>query len=255
MACEIRTFLCRADNIGALLHDPDTGATAVIDVPDAAPVLAALAETGWTLSDILITHSHFDHIAGVSHLRAATGARVTAPARAAATIAQIDHEVSDGDLISMGALTMRVWETPGHCDDHVAYWLAGERAIFVGDTLFAMGCGRVISGTPEQLFASVERILALPDETRLWCGHEYTLSNARFAASIDPDNPALKARIGTVERLRERGDLTIPTTVGLEKATNPFARTTDPDIMSAIGMAGAAPVDVFVELRARKNAF
>lgn len=255
MACVIRTFLCRDDNIGALVHDADTGATAAIDVPHAGPILEALDAEGWSLSDILITHGHFDHVAGIPELVAKTGATVTAPALSAAAIGGVDRPVSEGDVIEVGALRARVWETPGHCPDHVAYWFAAEHAVFVGDTLFALGCGRVLGSQPEQLYASIERILGLPDETRIWCGHEYTLANARFAAAVDPDNPALKTRINFIERLRARGDLTIPTTIGLEKATNPFARTGDPSIRAGLDMTGASASEVFVALRARKDRF
>ncbi len=250
---EIRLFLIGSDNFGVLLHDPATGATATIDAGEEAPIVAALAETGWTLTDILVTHHHGDHIAGVEGLKRRFGAKVTAPAHDAGRIPGIDATVKEGDAVRVGSLVATVIETPGHTLGHIAYHFAAEKLLFSGDTLFALGCGRLFEGTPDQMWTSLNKLAALPDDTQVYCGHEYTLSNARFALRYDGDNPALAARAAEVERLRAEGRFTVPSTIGQERATNPFLRAGDPAVAKAVGLPGGKPAAVFAALREAKN--
>ena len=255
MPAVFHTFPCLSDNIGVLIHDEASGATASVDVPEAAAVERALKERGWRLTDIIITHRHADHVQGVPALKQATGARVVAPKKAAAQVPDADLLVGEGDKVKIGDLVALVLDTPGHCDDHISYWFQKDNALFAGDTIFTLGCGRVSEATPSVLWSSLQRIAALPDETRIWSGHEYTLSNARFALSVDAANAALKARYAEFERMRAADKLTVPTTLADEKATNPFLRAGDPQVQKAVGMAGADASAVFAELRARKNKF
>lgn len=253
---EIRTFLCRSDNIGVLIRDPATGACAAIDVPEAEPVLKALDETGWRLTDILVTHRHGDHVEGIPAVKRATGARVTAPARAGDAVPLVDVTVREGDTVRVGNLEAQVWETPGHCADHVTYWFAEAGLVCAGDTLFTLGCGRVMEGPPETLYRSLRRFDALPDTTQVFSGHDYVLSNARFALAADPGNPDLKARFVEAERAKAEGRFLIPSTMAAERATNPFLRSTDPALAKSVDMPPESdPEAVFVALRAWKNRF
>jgi hydroxyacylglutathione hydrolase len=253
---EIRTFLCRSDNIGVLIRDPATGACAAIDVPEAEPVLKALDETGWRLTDILVTHRHGDHVEGIPAVKRATGARVTAPARAGDAVPLVDVTVREGDTVRVGDLTAQVWETPGHCADHITYWFAEAGLVCAGDTLFTLGCGRVMEGPPETLYRSLRRFDDLPDATRVFSGHDYVLSNARFALAADPDNPDLKARFAEAERAKTEGRFLIPSTLGDERATNPFLRSAEPALAQSVDMPPKSdPEAVFVALRAWKNRF
>ncbi len=255
MPAEMRLFPCLKDNYGVLLHDPETGATASIDAPEAAPVEKALRETGWRLTDILVTHHHGDHTAGIDELKRRHGCRVTAPVREASRIPGVDATVGDGDTIKIGQLEGRVLDTPGHTRGHISYHFKGARAAFVGDTLFSVGCGRLLEGDAAMMWDSLLKLRALPDDTRIYCGHEYTASNVRFALSIEPQNAALKARAEEVEKQAAAGRPTIPTTIGAEKSFNPFLRADDPQVAAAIGMAGAAAPAVFGEIRKRKDNF
>ena len=252
---EVFQFNARSDNFGVLLHDPVSKATAAIDAPDADAVIQALAARDWKLTDILVTHKHFDHIAGVAVLKASYDCRVIGPALSALETSLYDHTVKDGDMLQWGGSEIRVIATPGHTLDHVSYWLAEEGRVFVGDTIFALGCGRVIEGTHAMLWESIQRLRDLPEETELYCGHEYTLANAKFAVTVDPGNRKLADRRAEVEELREAGRPTLPTTIGLEKETNPFLRPENQGIATAVGLRGAAPADVFAELRRRKDRF
>jgi hydroxyacylglutathione hydrolase len=252
---EIAQFPARSDNFGVLVHHPDTGVTASIDAPEADAITRELQARGWQLSHILVTHKHFDHVEGVPALREAFGATVIGPARSAAETGLYDQTVKEGDYLDFAGREVRVIETPGHTLDHVSYHLPEARLAFVGDTLFALGCGRVFEGTPEMMWASLSKLRALPDETSVYCGHEYTLSNARFAVTVDPGNAALKERLAEVERLRADGEATLPTTIGREKATNPFLRADDPALARSLGLDGAAPAAVFAEIRKRKDRF
>lgn len=224
---DIELFLCRSDNYGMLIRDPATGIVAAIDAGDLEATEAALARRGWTLDMILVTHRHFDHIEAVAPLVARYGVKVVAPKGARAELPDADRFVGEGDRVEIGRLVVEVWDAPGHCADHVAYYLRSEGAIFVGDVLFVMGCGRILDSTAEALHASIRRIAALPDATRIYCGHEYTIANARFCAHVEPENPAIAARLAAVEALRAAGVFTVPTSVGEEKATNVFVRARD----------------------------
>lgn len=254
MPLHVHQFTCLSDNYGALVHDENSGATAAIDVPEAAPVLAALAERGWTLTDILITHHHDDHIQGVPAVKSKfPQARITGPKKDAARIPGLDRQVSEGDEFAFGGAPVRVIETPGHTSGHIVYHFPEDDLLFAGDTLFALGCGRVFETPMHVMHHSLMKLANLPEETRVWCGHEYTLSNARFAITVDPDNTLLRDRAAAVEAMRAEGKPTLPTTIGLELATNPFLRAEDPGVQRALGMEGQDPALVFAELRERKN--
>jgi hydroxyacylglutathione hydrolase len=254
MRLEIRQFLCLADNLGVLVHAPESGATAAIDAPEAEPILATLAKESWTLTDILVTHHHADHVQGIAGLRSAfPDVRVTGPALEAAEIGALDRRVEDGDIVSLGPHEARVIAVPGHTLGHIAYWFEKDAVLFAGDTLFAMGCGRPFEAPPAVLYRSLLKLAALPDETQIYCGHEYTLANARFALNVDPRNEALQRRAEAVAALRSEGRLTLPTELRLERETNPFLRVTEPDIQASLGLPRADPAEVFAALRDRKN--
>ena len=216
-----------SDNYVWLLHDDASGETVVIDPAVAEPVLAAVAERGWAISQIWNTHWHGDHVGGNAAIKAATGCRITGPAAEAAKIGTLDRQVGEGDEVCIGGHVATVMEVPAHTAGHIAYHLASDRIIFVGDTLFAMGCGRLFEGTADQMFANMARFAALPDETAVYCAHEYTQGNGRFALTIEPDNEALTASMAEVDEARARGEATVPTTIGLERATNVFMRADD----------------------------
>lgn len=251
----IEQFICRSDNYGVLIHDPQSGLTASIDAPDEAAIRAHLDKKGWRLDHIFTTHHHGDHVEGNEALKAAFGCTITGPAAEAGKIPGIDTEVRGGQAFSFGEYDVRVIDTPGHTLGHISYWLPGAGIAFTADTLFAMGCGRVFEGTPPMMYESLERLRAMPDETVIYCGHEYTETNARFAVTVDPDNAALASRYEEVKRLRAAGEMTLPTTIALEKATNPYFRVDDAGIRRTLGMESAAPVDVFAEIRKRKDNF
>lgn len=254
MAAQIEQFACLSDNFGVLIHDPATKATATIDAPDAEPIRAALARRGWTLTHILLTHHHPDHVQGVPALRAAfPKVVVAAPAKEAARIGGVDVKLSEGDTFDVGALKARILETPGHTAGHIVYWFEGEKVLFAADTLFALGCGRVFETPMHVMHDTLAKLAQLPADTSVYCGHEYTLSNARFALTVDPENAVLRERASQIEALRARGEATLPTTIGLELATNPFLRPADPAIRRTLGMVEASDAEVFAELRERKN--
>ena len=254
MTAEVFQFNCLSDNFGVLIHDPVTKATATIDAPEAGPILAALEQHGWTLTDILVTHHHADHTQGIPELKARfPKARIVGAKKDAHRIDGLDVKVEEDDFVTMGSLQAKVIETPGHTSGHIAYWFEEEDLAFVGDTLFAMGCGRVFEGTMTQMWESLVKLADLPGETQVYCGHEYTLSNAKFALNIDPDNAMLQRRVEEVVALRDAGKATLPTTIAIELATNPFLRAEDPAIQAHLGMAGADPAAVFAEIRERKN--
>ena len=260
MAAEVHQFTCLSDNFGVLVHDPETRRTATIDAPEAAPILAALAEKGWDLTDILVTHHHADHTQGLAALKARyPDVRIVGPAREAAKIKAtgkidtLDAELAEGDHADVGHLKARVIEVPGHTSGHIAYYFAEEDLLFAGDTLFALGCGRCFEEKPAAMYHSLLKLAALPGQTQVYCGHEYTQSNARFALKVDPENDLLRERAAEIDRMRDGGIATLPTTIALEQATNPFLRVDDRDIRRTLGMADADDVDVFSELRERKN--
>jgi hydroxyacylglutathione hydrolase len=253
MAADIRAFTCLSDNFGYLIHDPETGATASIDAPEAAPIIRQIETEGWRLTDILITHHHHDHVGGVAELKQKYGCRVVAPQDKSTQIANVDLRVVHGDVVKIGGLLARVLETPGHTLDHVSYVFDSEKALFAADTLFSIGCGRVFEGTYPMMWESLLKLRALPDDFRLYCGHEYTAANVKFALTVESDNPALNARAEEVTRLRAANKPTIPSLLGDEKKTNAFLRADDPVIAIKLRMKGASAVEVFGELRERKN--
>jgi hydroxyacylglutathione hydrolase len=252
---EIHQFPCLNDNYGYLVHEPGSGATAAIDTPEVKPILAALEEKGWTLTHILNTHHHFDHAGGNAELKEKTGCMVIGPKGEKDLIPGIDRAVGEGDIVELGAACARVIDVPGHTRGHIAYSFDEEHIAFVGDTLFALGCGRLFEGTAQQMWTSLGKLMELPDDTVVYCAHEYTQSNARFALSVEPDNVALTARAREIDEKRARGEWTVPTTIGLEKRTNPFLRAASPDLRRTIGLDAAADVDVFAETRKRKDNF
>jgi hydroxyacylglutathione hydrolase len=251
MAAQTHLFRCLTDNFGVLLHDPESGATASIDAPEAAPVEAALAARGWRLTDILVTHHHGDHTAGIPALKQRYKCRVVAPRNEAQRIALVDETVGEGDAVRLGSLAGRVIDTPGHTVGHISYFFPADKLAFVGDTLFSIGCGRVIEGDAQMMWQSLTKLRALPDDTRFYCGHEYTQSNIRFAKTIEPNNKALAARAVEVERLLAADKPTIPATIGAEKAANPFLRADTAEVAHSVGPAWK----VFAEVRERKNRF
>ncbi len=255
MPAQTYLFSCLKDNFGVLLHDPASGATASIDAPEAAPVEAALQKTGWKLTDILVTHHHADHTQGIGALKARHKCRVVAPRAEAARIADVDETAGEGDTVKVGGLAARVIETPGHTSGHISYFLPADKLAFVGDTLFSIGCGRVIEGNPEMMWQSLLKLRALPDDTRFFCGHEYTDANIRFAKTIEPNNKALAARADEVKRQLAAGKATIPATIGAEKAENPFLRADDAEVAKSLGLSGKPAWQVFAEIRERKNKF
>jgi len=255
MPAETRLFLCLKDNYGVLLHDPESGATAAIDAPEAAAVETALKATGWKLTDILVTHHHADHTDGIIELKEKYKCRVVAPAAEAEKIPAVDLTVREGDKVTVGKLSANVIETPGHTNGHISYWFHADKLAFVGDTLFSIGCGRVIEGTPGMMWRSLTKLRDLPDDTKIYCGHEYTAANIKFARTIEPKNEALAARESHAKKQIAKGEPTIPVTIGDEKKENPFLRADIPEVAAGIGMADKQPAQVFAEIRARKNKF
>ena len=244
-----------SDNYIYLLHEADSGTTAVVDPAEPGPVIAALERHGWSLDWILNTHHHMDHIGGNAALKERYGARIVGPRAEVSRIADMDRTVGQGDEVAVGGETARVFETPGHTSGHIAYWFETSKALFCGDTLFALGCGRLFEGTPAQMWDSLSKLRDLPDETRIYCGHEYTAGNAQFAVTIEPDNAELAARAEEIAATRARGEPTIPSLLGLEKRTNPFLRADLPELQAAIGMPNASTVTAFAEVRGRKDRF
>jgi len=251
MALNVHQFPCLSDNYGFLVQDAATGLAACVDTPDPDAILAALDATGWRLSLILNTHWHPDHTGGNAAVQLATRAEIVGPAEVRrATI--LDRVVEDGDAVSLGETRFEVMGTGGHTLGHVSYYDHADHVAFVGDTLFALGCGRLFEGDASQMWTSLSRLAALPDDTRVYCAHEYTAANARFALTVD-DDPAVRARAQAVFAARERNEATVPTTIGLEKATNPFLRA--PHLAAAMGLAGEPAEAVFAAVRAAKDAF
>ena len=252
---EIHQIPVLSDNYVYLAHEPRSGATAVVDPAVTQEVLAAAKARGWTITHILNTHHHGDHTGGNLEIKKATGCTIVGPKADKGRIPGIDVEVDEGDTYDLGEARAKVFFVPGHTRGHIAFWFEESDALFCGDTLFAMGCGRLFEGTPAQMWTSLQKLRALPDATRVFCAHEYTQSNGRFALSVEPQNARLVARMKEVVAKRERGEPTVPSTLAEEKATNPFLRPDSIDLQATIGMAGGDLVSVFAETRARKDNF
>ncbi len=253
-----KTFVlvpCRADNYAVLVHAPDTGETLVVDTPEEAPIARALEERGWRLTHILNTHHHHDHVDANLALKERHGARVLGPAANAGRIPGLDEGLKDGDGVSFGGETIDVIGVPGHTLGHLAYYMCAERVVFTGDTLFSLGCGRIFEGDAEMMWHSLDLLRHLPEETLVYCGHEYTLNNGEFALEIEPGNVALRERVEEVRRLMRARRPSLPTSIGLEKATNPFLRPESAEIRDNVNMHGVENWRVFAAVRQRKDHF
>lgn len=255
MPMEMQAVPCLSDNYAYLIHDPETGCTAVIDVPDAVPVQAALAERGWNLSDILITHHHDDHIQGVDALRAATGAKVWGAAADAHRLPALDHALREGDVVSLGNETGHVIDVSGHTVGHIAFHFPASGLVFTADSLMALGCGRLFEGSADQMWQSLTKLMALPDDTLVCSGHDYSKGNAAFALHVDPENADLHARIAQMDADRAAGRPMAVVPLGVEKATNPFLRAGTPYLKDRHGMLGSDDRRVFAHLRGLKDTF
>lgn len=250
----VHIFHCLKDNYGLLLHDPATGETATIDTPEASRILAEAEAKSWRITQVWNTHWHPDHAGGNAEIVAATGAKVIGPKEVERAAPLPDRVLIDGDVAKLGSISARIIETPGHTLGHIVYHIADHDIAFVGDTLFALGCGRLFEGTAAQMWASLGKLRALPDETVVYCAHEYTASNAAFALSVDAENADLVAYAGEVTAKRAKDIPTVPTTIGKEKRANPFLRADDPKLQSFVGHPGDV-VATFAEVRERKNKF
>ncbi len=250
----VHIFPCLKDNYGLLLHDPATGETACIDTPEAGKILAEADAKGWKITQIWNTHWHPDHAGGNAEIVAMTGAKVVGPKEVDRIGAAPDRILGEGDTVELGALKARIIETPGHTLGHIVFHLVDQKIAFVGDTLFALGCGRLFEGTPGQMWDSLVKLRALPDDTAVYCAHEYTASNAAFALSVDAQNADLVAYADEVKAKRAKDIATVPTTIGKEKRANPFLRADDPKLQTFVGHAGDV-IATFAEVRERKNSF
>ncbi|MEM7214691.1 MAG: hydroxyacylglutathione hydrolase [Pseudomonadota bacterium] len=250
---EFFQFPCLSDNYCVLVHDPQSGDTAAIDAPETEPLRAALSQKGWNLTHILVTHHHYDHVQGIPDLKAETACHVIGPEDEAAKIPTLDETVSDGDQIIFGGEEVNIISTPGHTLGMINYHFTKSGVVFTGDTLFALGCGRVFEGDKPMMWHSLQKLMTLDPETVVYCGHEYTKANADFSLTIDPANEALQNRTAEIAELRSRGEPTIPTTIGVELETNPFLRAADPGIRTHLGMSDASDAEVFTEIRNRKD--
>jgi hydroxyacylglutathione hydrolase len=255
MAVEIEQFMCRSDNFGVLIHDPETGDAALIDAPEEKPILEAIERTGWTPKLLLVTHHHADHVEANLALKKRFGLKIIGPEAEQDKIPGIDDTVREGSTIGFGNEDIEVIETPGHTAGHVSYYLPQSGVVFAADTLFELGCGRLLECPAPVMYESLKKLSDLPPDTVVYCGHEYTLANARFALTVDPDNKVLQERAKKVEALRDAGRPTLPTTIGEELATNPFLRWSDPAIRRHLGMEQASSDEVFAEIRRRKDNF
>lgn len=243
------------DNYIYLIHDPASHATAVVDPALPDEPLQAAAARGWQITHIFNTHHHGDHVGGNLAIQEATGCTIVGPKADSQRIPGIQIEVDDGDTVAFGSKEAAVFFTPGHTRGHIVYWFEKDAALFCGDTLFAMGCGRLFEGTPAQMWASLQKLIALPDETRVYCAHEYTQANGTFALSVEPQNEQLQARMREVADARSKGHATVPSRMDIERATNPFLRPMSPDLQATIGLQGAPLVDVFAKTRELKDSF
>lgn len=255
MPFDLITIPCLSDNYAYLLHDHDTGETACIDVPEAGPILAALQDHGWTLSQVWLTHHHGDHVDGLTDLLAGQHASVVGAIADAHRMPELNVSVKEGDTVKLGNLSARILDVSGHTVGHIAFHVPEAKVVFTADSLMALGCGRLFEGTPAQMWTSLQKLMALPQDTTICSGHEYTASNAKFALSVDPDNTALISRANAVESARAKGEPTVPSQLSTELETNPFLRPADPGIRATLGMPDASDSDVFAEIRKRKDNF
>lgn len=255
MPLQIEQFMCRSDNFGILARETGTGETVLVDAPEERAILEAVERTGWTPTMILTTHHHPDHVEANLALKERFGLRIVGPAAEASKIPGIDETVKEGDAVRLGGQQVRVIETPGHTAGHVSYHFPQAEVAFTADTLFALGCGRLFECKPPVMLESLKKLAALPLQTVVYCGHEYTQANARFALTVDPDNSELRERAERIDRLRAENEPTLPTTIGEELATNPFLRWHDAGIRRHLGMENASDAEVFAEIRRRKDAF
>ena len=254
MTLEIVQVPCFTDNYAILLHESTSGETLCVDAPEARPILSALADKGWKLTTLLITHKHQDHVGGIKQIKDITGAKTYGPAAEAREIPELDETLSEGDRITFAGHPIDVIETPGHTSGHICFHWPDDKLLFAGDTLFVVGSGRLFEGTPAEMWNSLTKLMALPDGTALYCGHEYTLSNAEFAARLEPNNIDLQTRLIEIRALRAKNQSTLPSTIGMEKRTNPFLRPDSTEIREKIGMPGEDNVTVFGKIRELKNA-
>ncbi len=255
MPLEIITLPCLSDNYAFLIHNPASGETALVDAPAAGAIRAALAERGWGLDWILLTHHHWDHVDGVAELRAAYGAKVIGASADAHRLPELDLAVEDGSTFTLLGEEVQVMDVSGHTVGHIAFYMPGAAAVFTADSLMALGCGRLFEGTPQQMWASLSRLAALPPQTMVYSGHEYTQANGAFAVTVDPGNPALQARVSDIAVAREKGMPTVPSSLRLELDTNPFLRAGDSAVRANLGMQDAEESEVFAEIRKRKDNF
>jgi hydroxyacylglutathione hydrolase len=252
---DMRQFICLEDNYGVVIHDSKTGATAAIDAPDAQAIDSHLRKFGRQLTHILVTHHHADHVQGIMELKSAYGCSVIGPKRESEKIPGLDIAVAGGDSFDFAGREVKVFDCPGHTLGHIAYHIPSEFSLFAADTVFSVGCGRVIEGTMEQMFHSVNQFRNLPPSTFIYCGHEYTEANCRFALTIEPGNKALQARSKEVSAMRKRGEMTCPVNLSDELKANPYLRCDSPEIRKVLGMEQASDLEVFTEIRTRKNNF
>lgn len=252
---QIVTLPCLTDNYAFLLHDPGSDSTVLVDAPEAGPVKAALDARGWRLTDILLTHHHWDHTDGVAELRITTGAKVWGAKADAARLPPLDHALAEGDTVEIGALKGHVIDVSGHTIGHIAFHFPALDAVFTADSLMALGCGRLFEGTPAQMWDSLSKLMRLPDETMVYSGHDYVDANARFALTIEPDNPNLTERMAQTDAAHAAGEPVVPSSMAMERATNPFLRAALPDVKARLNMSEASDADVFAEIRGRKDRF
>lgn len=255
MSLSIVTFECLSDNYGFLLHDTETGATASVDAADAQTIIAQLERQNWNLTDIFITHHHWDHTDGIVPLKEKFNLTVTGPGAEADKVNGLDIGVRGGDTIKLGTKQFLIIDTPGHTNGHISFFESTTKSLFCGDALFSLGCGRMFEGTPEPMWNGLKSLRDLPDETLVYCGHEYSAGNAAFAVSIDPENIALQQRAKEIKQLRENGKPTIPFILGQDKQANPFLRADDPALAKRMGLAPNDPAEVFAAIRKAKDQF
>jgi hydroxyacylglutathione hydrolase len=255
MPLEIVTIPCLQDNYAFLLHNPDMGQTVLVDAPEAAPILEVLRGRGWTLDHVWLTHHHWDHVDGLAGLLDVFSPKVWGAAQDAERLPELTHALAVGEGVDCAGLRVEIIDVPGHTLGHIAYYVPAEDAVFTADSLMVMGCGRLFEGTPENMWSSLQKLMNLPPETRVYSGHEYTASNCKFALTIDPHNSELISRVAQVTADRAAGRPTVPALLGLECATNPFLRANDPAIREGLGMTDATVLEVFTKIRALKDKF